>query len=219
MDITAQQATIIQQLKELFGEHLTCVCAYHKNTKWCIVVEELMFDDLVTLADMIKQFTHVPLIITMTELVKSKDVFCLEYLSIKQDHTLMYGKDVFKDMTFKAPDVRRQLEFEFRSKLINLRETFMHVAKSKPDLDFFVEKSLPTLMPLFIGILRLKNIVVPVSEPEIFNILAMKYKLNVEVLHNIYKGGKFNPLQQKNNIRDLIILLEDLVELVDQGKL
>lgn len=213
------QRNFIEELKELFGHHLVMACTYEKNTKWCVVVDELLFDDLVALSDAVKKLTTVPLILTLNELVTSTDVFPLEYLHIKQDHTMLFGEDLFKDMSFKAPDVRRQLEFEFRSKLVNLRETFMQVAASKKDLDFMVAKSLATLMPLFIGILRLKNIPVPTSEPEIFKILAERYTLNVDVLHNIYKGTKFNPLQQKNNVRDLVILLESLITLSDQGKL
>ena len=142
----------IKNLKEVLGENLATIAEYGKFEKQhLLVLEKLDSDVLKNVKPIIKAYhaktKKYPLLLTKEELRDGLDVFPLEFLNIKLNHRILHGNDMFNDLKFDKKHVRRELEFEFRSKLINLRQGYLE-AESKKELKLIGEKAIPTMMPI-----------------------------------------------------------------------
>ena len=115
--------------------------------------------------------------------------------------------------------VRRQLEFEFRSKLIHLRENYIGI-KSNKELKNLLLSAVPVLMPLFYGLLFLKNVKAPVNLNDLFMLVAQNYKVDFNILQKIkqLREGEIKVKDQELDgyIKKLIELLTELGEVVNK---
>ena len=111
--------------------------------------------------------------------------------------------------------VRRELEFEFRSKLINLRQSYLEAIRKK-EVELIAKKTIPTLLPIFYGLLYLKGMRAPESIEGIQDIIEKRYKINLEVLKSLQNN---NSQYSEETIKKLIILLSTLSDLLDEIKI
>jgi hypothetical protein len=162
----------------------------------------------------------VPLFFTQEELRDGSDVFPLEFLDIKQPHEVLYGEDLVDKIKFDKKHVRRQLEFELRSKLIHLRENYIWIKKPK-ELQELLKRAIPSIMPLFYGLLFLKDVGAPTKLDILFHTVADNYKVDVSVLRKIkmLKGKKVPEEELKKHVGELMKFLDGLSEIVDEMKL
>lgn len=161
----------------------------------------------------------VPLFFTEEELSDASDVFPLEFLDIKYPHEVLYGGDLVEKIKFDKKHVRRQLEFELRSKLIHLRENYIWIKKPE-ELKGLLKRAIPSVMPLFYGLLFLKDIEAPPDLNSLFKLVADNYKIDVSVLRKIKKlDGKAKEEELKRYIKELMNFLAELSEMVDEMKL
>ena len=205
---------IIQQAQDVIGDNLILLATYGKIEKYMVVVvKNLTFADIEEIkpfADMVyRAFKKQPLVLTQEEISAGTDVFPLEFLNIKTTIEVIYGSDVFKDLSLEKKYVRRELEFEFRSKLINLRQGILEAKRDK-ELSLIVNKSLPTLMPIFNGLLYLKGKTIPDDLKEMLNKLSDLYKLDFSVLTS---SGAI-----KEKVDTLVMFLGKLGKAIDTMK-
>jgi hypothetical protein len=159
----------------------------------------------------------VPLFFTKEELDDASDVFPLEFLDIKHPHDVLFGEDLIEEVKFDKKQVRRQLEYELRSKLIHLRENYVFIKKPK-EIKELLKMAIPSTMPLFYGLLFLKDVSPPTELDELFKVVAEKYKIDVGVLKKIKNlDGDTSGLE--DNVRDLMVFLDKLIHVVDQMKI
>ena len=207
---------IIQNLKEILTSNLITVSEYGKQEKQhLIILQELNSEILQKIKPTINNYYNktkkYPLLLTKEELLQGLDVFPLEFLNIQLNHKVIYGEDLFKNLKFKKRYIRRELEFEFRSKLINLRQGYLEV-KSNKELKIIIEKAIPTILPILNGLLFLKNTEIPESLDEIFNLIQEKYKVDISILKKI----ETNVESLEASIKELIMLLSTLGKLLDK---
>ena len=202
------------KLQQLLGSDLIGISEY--EGKYVVVVKRLAFNVLESIHEEAQKINPVPLFLTEEEVIDGVDVFPLEYLTIQQTHALLHGKDVFSELEFRKEDVRRQLEFEFRSKLLQLREGYLEIAHNQKLIQQLIEKATPTLLPLCRGLLFLKTKALPERVPDIYDELASAYRINVLILHKLYNTQKYSLEEQKEIIRKLIELLEEMSQKLDK---
>src|SRR5713101_7494446 len=65
---------------------------------------------------------HPPLVLTLTDLRASADVFSIEFVDMKQRHRVLYGEDVLSSLDVPMTLHRSQLEYELREKLFLLSQ-------------------------------------------------------------------------------------------------
>ncbi|MDP6642131.1 MAG: hypothetical protein QGF74_02005 [Candidatus Nanoarchaeia archaeon] len=205
----------IQNLKKILKENLITVAEYGKKDKThLIILEKLDASILNEVKQEIKTYhkktKKYPLLLTKEELTDGLDVFPLEFLNIKLNHKILYGGGILKNLKFEKKFVRRELEFEFRSKLINLRQGYLEV-ENKKQYKIIIEKAIPTLLPILNGLLFLKDVDIPESQDEIFNLVSEKYKVDISILKNLE-----TLTNEEESIKDLINLLSELGETLDE---
>lgn len=204
--------TEIEKIKEILGDNLVSLVEYQTGTDvtHLAVCRDLDFETLQKL----KQLEEIPLLLTKKELVDGVDVFPIEFLNIRQHHTILHGEDFLKDIHVSKEHLRHQLEFEIRSKLIHLRGEYLQY-KDK-DLEALILAAVPTLAPLLGALLYLKNLQ---DTPDMFTAVSDGYGVDTHVLKDIYDIRR-NDAQFREDrdqyIRSLIKILSDIGEIVDE---
>ena len=215
---------IIESLKEKVGENLLCAVKFgtegEPNNFLC-VLEKIDFATLEQLKETMQKQKEkvVPLFFTRNELQNAADVFPLEFLNIQHPHELLYGEDLIAAIKMGKNHVRRELESELRSKLIHLRENYIWIKKDK-DLKTLLIGAVPSLMPLFYGLLYLKNTTPPTELDQLFDLVAEKYSFNVEVLRRLklLKDGKIKAesIELKKEVEGLLEFLRKTIPVIDK---
>jgi predicted nucleotidyltransferase len=78
---------------------------------------------------------------TEKELANAWDVVPLEFEDIMENHRCLVGKDPFTKRKVDKKHMRYQLEFELRSKLLNVRDSWLSLRRDKYALKMFLIKA------------------------------------------------------------------------------
>jgi len=217
---------IIEALKEKLGENLLCAVKFGTEgepNNFLAVLEKIDFATLELLKEAVQKQKEkvVPLFFTRKELKNAADVFPLEFLDIQYPHELLYGQDIIAEIKMDKKHVRRELESELRSKLIHLRENYVWIKKNK-DLKSLLVSAVPSLMPLFYGLLYLKNITPPTQLDKLFDEVSEKYGFNVDILRKLklLRDGKIKPDEDelKRDVEGLMEFLRVTISVIDKMK-
>lgn len=215
---------ILEALKEKLGTNLLCAVKFGtegESNNFLCVLEKIDFAALEQLKEVMQKQKEkiVPLFFTKNELQNAADVFPLEFLDIKYPHEVLYGEDLIEAIKFEKKHIRHELESELRSKLIHLRENYVWIKKDK-DLKTLLVSAVPSLMPLFYGLLHLKNTSPPTELDKLFDLIAEKYQFNVDILRKLkmLKDGKADSSELKRDVEELLEFLRHTIPVIDKLK-
>jgi len=134
-------------IKNVLKEAITSIFLYKKgkNHIHVFILNRINFNKLDSLK---KDFKGQNFIVLKKEkdLIEGTDVFALELLYMSKHYEKIEGEDYFQKMNFKKENIRSNLEFELRNKLVYLREQFILSKKPGtflgfiiPNFDYFLE--------------------------------------------------------------------------------
>jgi predicted nucleotidyltransferase len=143
METEKQINELVERLRLLAGDNLVCVALFgsavsrefhagFSDINIICIFRELSAPALARLAPLMRWWTKknfpAPLLFTRTELEKSADIFAIEFLDIRQNHRMLYGEDVFRDLHVPMDLHRVQVEHNLRTKLLTLRQMYAQFA-------------------------------------------------------------------------------------------
>lgn len=143
METEKQVSELVERLKVLAGENLNCVALFgsavsrefhagFSDINIICIFRELSAPSLARLVPLMRWWTKkdfpAPLLFTRTELEQSADIFAIELLDIRQNHRMLYGEDVFRDLRVPMDLHRVQVEHNLRTKLLTLRQMYAQFA-------------------------------------------------------------------------------------------
>ena len=139
-----------------------------------------------------KRRVAVPLFLTESYIETSTDVFPIEYLNFQSNYTLVYGKDVLKDLHFEVNQVRLQCEREIKGKLLLLRETFIETAGKVKSLRSAISQSIQAFCAVFRALLFLKGQEPPPHKRALLKMTSEAFGLNAPLFDRLLdvKEGK-----------------------------
>ncbi len=178
------------------------------EVKYLAVYNRLSLDALKA----IKELEEKPILFTKEEITNAGDVFPVEFLNIKRHYRLLYGEDMFKDIEISNQYLRHQLEFEFRSKLIHLRQAYLSASERK--INSIILNAVPTLAPIIGALMYIKG-----EEKFSVAIFTALYGIDTRVLKEIYDVRKGRTMLNKDKdyyIDSLIKVLTEIGEKIDQ---
>lgn len=204
----------IEQIRDILGTNLVLIAEYNTGDviSTLVVCNNLDFDTLKNL----KQLKEIPLVFTKEELTNGVDVFPIEFLNIKLHHSMLFGEAILKDIVILKPNLRQQLEFEFRSKLIHLREQYLQF-KGK-DIENLILSTVPTLSPIIGALVYLGDME---DTENMVKSVSQKYGIDLHILEEIQdiRSGKAKFKKDKEQyIKDLIQILRDFGKIIDEYK-
>jgi hypothetical protein len=206
--------TTESKIKEILGENLVMLAEYYTGDekRLIAVCKNLDLDILRKL----RKGNEFPLLFTKEELIRGVDVFPVEFLNIRHDYKILHGEDILEDIKISKKNLRLQLEFEFRSKLIHLRSEYL-ISRDR-ELESLIRSAIPALSPIMGALTYLKDLQHGDTR-EMFDIVSKGYEIDVSVLKEIYdiRLGKAKFKKDKEQyIRELINVLSGIGKSIDE---
>lgn len=201
----------LEQIEKILDGNLVMLSEYYNGDalRYLAVCRHIRFD---TLNDL-KKLKDPPLIFTEDEILNAVDIFPVEFLNIKKHHKLLEGKDIFDTIEISKMDLRHQLEFEFRSKLIHLRQAYM--SSDHKDMENIILAAVPIMAPIIGALMYLYNIGAK-YDPHMLKVM-MGIDTNVlNEIHQIRLGKTKFKRDKEEYIADLIRVLEDVGQAIDK---
>jgi len=196
LDVRKIVEPYLQKLLEIHKENIVSILLYGSATgkfyvpkqsdiNLMVVLKDLEFGQLTASLKLINQGISkkisAPLFLSLTHIETSKDVFPIEFLEIKENHMLIYGKDLFSDMQIDQKHIRLFCEREIKGKLIRLREAYLEVGLRKKGIEALMKESMYALMPIFRALSRIKGQQPSVDKENILVDLSNLYMLDKNV--------------------------------------
>ena len=135
----------------------------------------------------IKQKIAAPLFLTQDYIRSSLDVFPMEFLDMQENHILVYGEDILKDLDIKTEHLRLFCEQQVKGKLVRIRQAFLEIGLKRKGQEALLKESLTALIPVFRNLVRLKGEVPAVDKPQVIQQLCTLFDLDADVLLAIYR--------------------------------
>ncbi len=166
----AAAASLVTDLKNVFGERLSSVVAYggpvdgnpHAPLTSLALVTSLTVGDLEGCARRAAHWERTaiatPLLLPVDEFRRSLDAFPLEFAEIMRAHEHVYGVDPFVGLTIPREQLRTACETQIKGHLLHLREGFIEARATPAAVARLVAASAPAFTALLRNVARLSDV-------------------------------------------------------------
>jgi len=228
-------AEIEEDFRKIFNNKLISVILYGSGAgsdfnprtsdlNFLVILPEDAIDHLDLAIDTVsrwrKRNVATPLFMTQSYIESSLDSYPLEFLNIKKNYILVYGKDVLKDISVQPHHLRLQCEREIKGKLLLLREGFLETEGKQKRIAELIKASITAFLSIFNGLLHLKGIEIPPTRREIIHSVATEIPINQEIFIKCLdiKQGKaeFSSSEIKDLFKAYMVEVRKLWEVVDK---
>jgi predicted nucleotidyltransferase len=187
-----------------------------------IVTDEIELKDLDKISrpikDWVKKGNPVPMIFTDHSLLRSEDVFPMEFLDIKENNITLFGENYFRKMKVPEENLRIETERELKSALLKLMRAYVMTAGKPGDMKRVMRESISGVVSIFRGVLRLYKIRVPQKKLDVVGAMPLSMKLNKRIFSDILslKQGKDAVKDARAVFYEYIEELERVIDAVDK---
>ena len=193
---------LVDELAVAHGDNLKAVVLYGTS-----VVSGLIDDDvpkkvlvvLDTIAPADLQAAHpvaeewrlagnpLPVYFTSEEIADAADVFPIEFIDMSQVRHVLYGKDPFDHLDIQTHNLRHQLEYELRAKLLRLRRMYITTRHNPARLTELMVNSLDSFAVLFRHLLATMGKDAPFARRDSVMKIAEALKLDKKIFARIFE--------------------------------
>lgn len=222
-----------KKLKDVYGDGLISVILYgsaasgefaakRSNINLSIVLNDTSLDNLAKIAKIINmpRFQALnPFFFTEDYIARSTDVFPIEFLDMKENYALVYGKDVLKDIRIDIKNLRFQCEHELKAKLLNIKRLYLRT-RNERELKNLMFQSFTSAMHLLRNLIRLKGKTPSYPKDTLIKEISKEFGIDGSIFDKIYavKRGsiKLSYKEADALFCDFVKELEKAVEIVDK---
>src|SRR5215510_2337878 len=133
---------------------------------------------------------------------------------------VLFGNDPFDGLNIETQNLRHQLEYELRAKLIRLRRLYIPASRNANQLARLMAESLDNFAVLFRHVLMMLGKKAPLNKRECVTQLADELKLDKKVFERIfeYAGNEEVWLEHETNetFATYLAQIEKVTEVVDK---
>jgi hypothetical protein len=225
----------VSRLREAGGTNLESVILFgsmvagdfhseFSNVNLFCVVRDNSFAALQALAPAVKwwdaQKQPPPLFMTRQEIERSADVFTIELLDVKQHHRVLFGDDVFQNLSIPTSLHRAQVEYELREKLALLRQHLLLASGNDSRMWEVLARSVSSFATLFRHALMVLGDPAPVSKREAVLALAQKIVFDASGILQVLDVRENKLDRKKLNVADVfsryLAALDQVTSAVDK---
>jgi predicted nucleotidyltransferase len=187
---------LTQDYLKVFGKELVSLILYgsaasgsyirgKSDINLLVVLTVAGMDKLGDAPEMVKMWKKrrvaVPLMMTKSFINSSLDCYPIEFLNMKNNHIIIYGENVLRDLIFNPADLRLQIERELKGKLILLRQGYLDVEGKERQLKQLIGHSFTAFTSIFNALLYLKNNAIPQDRRNTIKELANYFAIDTDV--------------------------------------
>ncbi|HEY7913059.1 MAG TPA: hypothetical protein VIG62_14195 [Blastocatellia bacterium] len=224
---------LVERLKEAHGENLLSVLFYGYGSlgddldeypkKILVVLDEITPHELRLEHEIAgwwqMEGNPLPVYFTAEEIKESSDVFPVEFLDMSHVRQVLYGSDPFESLTVPTGNLRHQVEYELRGKLLRLRRLYVPASHSPVRLAQLMSDSLDSFAVLFRHVLTMLGSAAPFEKHECVARLVETLGLDQGVIARIesYTSDDEVWLESEANqtFADYLRLIERVIDVVD----
>lgn len=189
-----------------------------------VVLESQALDSLKSIASMARPMSRKkispPLLMTLSYIERSLDVFGVEFLDFQLTHRTILGDDPFANLTFEKKDVRLQCERELKSTLIRLRQGYIASAANRKLIRDVLISTAKGLAPLLRAMLWLKDDDRPATTEHTFNRAAERFSIKLDglITSEQWRRQRIHPNEKQidDTFESVYSSVEQLAEIVDK---
>lgn len=193
---------LVQKLNEAHAENLKSVVLYgsaivdgqfdeERPRKVLVVLDRILPIDLEAAHEVAEWWRSegnpVPVYFTSEEMDESSDVFPIEFIDMSQVRQLLYGRDPFEGLKVSTRNLRHQLEYELRAKMLRLRRLYIPTSRNANQLARLMAESLDDFAVLFRHVLAMLGKEAPFDKRECVMKLAVELQLDEKVFERIFE--------------------------------
>jgi hypothetical protein len=197
--LAEQLDELVKKLAEAHGENLRSVVLYgqaaadsgdQEPKKVLVVLDRITPVDLRDAHPVAEgwglQGNPLPVYFSFSEIKDSSDVFPIEFIDMSHVRRVLYGEDPFESLTIPTFNLRHQLEYELRGKLLRLRSLYIKVYGNPNRLASLMADSLDSFIVLFRHVIAMLGAEPPLEKREVVTKLADLLGLNKTVLSRLF---------------------------------
>jgi hypothetical protein len=128
-----------------------------------------------------------PVYFTSEEIADAADVFPIEFIDMSQVRHVLYGKDPFDHLDIQTHNLRHQLEYELRAKLLRLRHMYITTRHNPARLTELMVNSLDSFAVLFRHVLAAMSKDAPFAKRDSVMKIAEALKLDKKIFTRIFE--------------------------------
>jgi predicted nucleotidyltransferase len=225
----------IKELQVAYGEGLVSVILYgsaasgeftkrHSNVNILVVLDDASLDNLKNASGLVNRRRYrsiKPLFLSEEYIRNSTDVFPIEFLDMKENYSLLFGKDILANINIDLKNLRFQCEQELKSKLLNIRNLYIR-DKSLSIIEPLLFRSFTSLVHIMRNLLRIKGKVPPYNKQDILDDFTKEFGLDTaglsRVLSTKNSGRRLNYSELNAMLVAMTHDLEKIAALADAYK-
>ena len=226
---------LVEALIAAHGENLASITLYgstavedttddpHHNV--LVVLRQIALEDLRRSVEPVRVWTKasqpMPVYFSLDELQRAADVFPIEFLQMQKARRGLHGSDPLQLVETSDANLRHQLEYELRTKFLQLRRLYFPASQSAEKLAALMVESLASFAALFRGVLMLLGREVPVTKRDALHATANELGLEVAPFDRILElssspRAKLNEAEANEIFGAYLNQLERVIDAVDQ---
>ena len=209
---------VVKKLREAAGVNLESVILFgsavagdfhpeYSNLNLLCVVRDTSFSALMPLVPAVKwwnaQKQPTPLFMSRDEITRSTDVFTIEFLDIKQHRRVLFGEDIFQNLTIPSDLHRVQVEYELREKLALLRQHLLLAADNEQRLWELLLRSVSSFSTLFRHALIVLGEDAPASKNEAVAALGKRLGFDASAIFEVLRVREGGAARKQFKLPDL----------------
>ena len=191
-------------VEKIFGEDLVSLTAYGSHAadeperkgggvSVLIVVRTLRKEALSAYKSIAHRYSRqgipAPPIFTEAFLKDSSDVFPLEFLGMEERRRVISGRDIVPELDITRDNLRHQVEFELKGKLLALRRMYMGTFGNK-ELLGLIGDTVGSVVSVARGLLLLSNREAPHGKTEILDAIEKQFGLALPAIRESLAGRR-----------------------------
>jgi hypothetical protein len=236
-DILADELNELKdKLTVVHGENLKSIVLYgsavvggqlddERPKKVLVVLDRIAPSDLKAAHDVAEWWRSegnpVPIYFTSEEISDSSDVFPIEFIDMSEVRHVLYGRDPFDALEIHTQNLRHQLEYELRAKLLRLRRLFIPESQNANHLARLMFESLDNFAVLFRHVLLILEKEGPFNRRECVMKLAEAIQLDKRVFERVFEYSADEEVwiesETNETFAKYLVQIEKVIDVVDEG--
>lgn len=194
----------------------------YSNINLAVVLKETSIASIKKAAPLVSKSKFsiiIPIFFTERYIKNSADVFPIEFFDMKENRSVLYGKDVFKDLHIDIKNLRFQCEQELKSKILNIKKLYLR-SRNKFILKNVLFKSITSILHILRNLVRLKGKEPSYKKECILDEISKEFAVDVSCLRKILDAKNKNLRLKHKDLDELfacfIEALENISDKIDR---
>jgi predicted nucleotidyltransferase len=198
-------ADFAEDLKTVYGTNLISVVLYGSaasgefrskgsNINILTILDDAGLENLKKISKVVRKFKYrriTPVFLTERYIDASRDVFPVEFLDMKDNHKIIYGKDILSEMSIDPKNMYFQCEHELKARLINLKRLYLKTSDAAVLRDALF-KTFGSALHILRTLIGLKDNVSGYKREDVLKDIARVFKVDVAGLGHILEARNRN---------------------------